>query len=35
MLISTEIAYYLKNKNIFNESVKENSSEFWNLEKKN
>ena len=34
MLISTETAYHLKSKNIFHEPVKENSFEFWNLEKK-
>ena len=34
ILISTEIAYNLKNKRISNELVKERSSEFRNLEKK-
>ena len=32
-LISTEIAYHLKNKKIFNELIKETPSEFWNLGK--
>ena len=34
LLISTEIEYYLKNKKIFNELIKERSSEFWNLAKR-
>ena len=35
ILISTKIAYHLKNKkNIFNELVEERSSEFSNLEKR-
>ena len=34
LLISAEIEYYLKNKKIFNELIKERSSEFWNLAKR-
>ena len=34
LLISTEIEYYLKNKKIFKELIKERSSEFWNLAKR-
>ena len=33
ILISTEIAYHMKNKKIFNKLVKEQFPEFWNLGK--
>ena len=32
--ISTDIAYHLKNKKIFNELIRQRSSEFWNLAKR-
>ena len=35
IVISTEIAYHLKNKKIFNKIAEERTSEFQNLEKKN
>ena len=35
ILILTEIVYHMKNKKIFNELIREKSSEFHGLEKKN
>ena len=34
ILISTEVVYHMKTKKIFNELIREKSSEFHNLEKK-